>query len=110
MEEWNRKNDIKKIYTDWKSSGLTQAEYCKQKGIPFTWFKNQSYKKREQDQVVSDTTVSGKFNAVSFNEAINTSEQAPYCEITFSGKHTVSFSDKASLLGLKSLISDLIQL
>jgi hypothetical protein len=108
MEEQNVQKDIESLNSDWKASGLTQAAYCKKEGVSYSRFKNKRQKQRREAS--DDVVLCGQFNAVRIGEAIEAAPPQPYCEISFSGGHTVSFSDKASLVGLKSLISDLIQL
>jgi hypothetical protein len=49
------------LYYNWKSSGQTQREYCKTKGISFGQFKNQTYKlgisgRESRKPDVSETT------------------------------------------------------
>ena len=104
--EW----DTEAVYADWKASKLTQAAYCNREGISYVQFKNKSYKQRRQSREKDSISVCGQFNEVSLGEEMKSESHQPYCEISFSGEHKVSFSDKASLAGLKSLISDLIQL
>ena len=101
--------DPESVYEDWKASKLTQEAYCKREGIAYGSFKNKTYKQRRKCCEKAQVPVSGQFNVVSLSEEIETVLQ-PYCEISFSGRHKVSFSDKASMAGLKSLIGDLIQL
>jgi hypothetical protein len=112
MEEQNVQKDIESLNSDWKASGLTQAAYCKKEGVSYSRFKNKRQKQRREasDDVVLCGQFNDNINAVRLGEAIEAAPPQPYCEISFSGGHTVSFSDKASLVGLKSLISDLIQL
>ena len=110
MEEQDTRKYIESLYSDWKASGVTQAAYCKREGISYSRFKNKHQKQRREASEEVASSLCGQFNAVRIGEAIEAEPPQPYCEISFSGGHTVSFSDKASLVGLKSLISDLIQL
>tara|TARA_B110000467_G_C17911667_1_gene260163 strand:- start:128 stop:460 length:333 start_codon:yes stop_codon:yes gene_type:complete len=110
MEEPETQRDIDSIYSDWRASGLTQIAYCEREDMPYSRFKNKLQKQRREASNKAASSQCGQFNAVTLGEAMEVAPPQPYCKITFSGGHTVSFSDKASLIGLKSLISDLIQL
>ena len=110
MKDQESDKDIESLYSGWKESGLTQVAYCERAGISYSRFKNKRQKQRREESAEETVSKCGEFNAVSLDEAIEVAAPQPYCKITFSGGDTVSFSDRASLVGLKSLISDLIQL
>jgi hypothetical protein len=96
-------------YEKWKRSGVTQVEYCKRAGISYLEFKNRNHRQRRKSREQGALTKSGQFNAVSMVEKVKSESPKPYCEIVFAGEHKVSFSDQASLIGLKTLIRDLIK-
>tara|TARA_B100000586_G_C20003051_1_gene381328 strand:+ start:91 stop:387 length:297 start_codon:yes stop_codon:yes gene_type:complete len=88
------------IYYDWKSSGQTQRDYCKTKGISFGRFKNQTYK----------LGISGRessFKAIEISNA--TEEKHPYCEIKFEGGNQIIIENRESLMYLKQLIRSVVQ-
>ena len=88
------------IYYDWKSSGQTQRDYCKTKGISFGRFKNQTYK----------LGISGRASPFKAIE-ISTPEKDdhPYCEIKFEGGNQIIIENRESLMYLKQLIRSVVQ-
>ena len=104
MREAYTDEELKEIYADWKKSKESQKEYCIKHEINGNVFKSDIYQLRKREQK------KGQFNVVKVKKkGKKDREEEAYCEVRFSGGHVVSFSNKASILGLKSLISDLIQ-
>ena len=99
--------ELRAIYASWKDSGETQQTYCSNSGINPNIFKVELYKLRKQDQASLEQ--SGRFNEVKVSENSEYEPEEVYCKIVFSGKHSIEFSDKASLMGLKTLMLSLIQ-
>jgi len=107
MRQTYKDEELRVIYRDWKGSGLRQAAYCKRHGIEKHTFKDALYQLRKRDRLKNERA--GEFNQVRMAEEERRVEDEPYCEVRFSGGHVVSFSDKESLSGLKTLIRELIQ-
>jgi|TARA_B100000315_G_scaffold149562_1_gene138285 hypothetical protein len=100
-------DELKWIYRDWKESRLSQKAYCQKYRIKPNLFKGDLYHLRKREQEKAQRA--GKFHVVQVPEIARNEKVAPYCEILFSGSHKVSFSDKESLLGLRTLIRELMQ-
>ena len=98
--------ELEKIYKDWQNSGLSQNRYCDANGLKKSLFKSELYKLRKRRRT-NGLEIRG-FNLVKLPEKVKEKPKEAYCEIRFTGGRRVTFSDKESLLGLKSLISDLI--
>jgi len=107
MRQMYRDEELRGIYRDWKGSGLSQTAYCKKHGIERGTFKDDLYQLRKRDRSKNERV--GEFNQVRMVEEGRRGEGEAYCEVRFSGGHIVSFSDKASVAGLKTLIRELIQ-
>ena len=107
MRQTHGDEELRGIYRDWKGSGLSQKAYCKKHGIEKRTFKDDLYQLRKRDR--SKNEREGEFNQVRMVEEGRRGEGEAYCEVRFSGGHVVSFSDKESVAGLKTLIRELIQ-
>jgi len=100
VEIVNQKKQWQKIYEEWKSSGQTQREYCKTRGISFGIFKNQAHK-------LGLSARGSKFKAI---EIGNPKEEiSPYCEIKFEGGNQIVIESRESLVYLKQLIRSVVQ-
>tara|TARA_Y100000590_G_scaffold188784_1_gene215097 strand:- start:552 stop:866 length:315 start_codon:yes stop_codon:yes gene_type:complete len=92
-----------KAYEEWKGSGETQVLYCDKKGYKLHDFKN---KTRQARECKIKEIEGSKFTPI---QVENIEKSEPYCEIKFSGEHTVSFRDQESLIGLKNLIVNVVK-
>ncbi len=101
-----RDSELRKIYREWKESGESQQNYSEARGISLKLFKIEIYQLRKQEKA---TKKRGKFHNLSVRPEPEKDKTSPYCTLTFSGDHSISFSDRESLSGLKSLIRTLIQ-
>jgi|SaaInlStandDraft_7_1057024.scaffolds.fasta_scaffold62770_3 hypothetical protein len=99
-------SELREIYRGWKASGESQQSYSEARGISLNLFKTEIYQLRKQEKIAKKR---GSFHDVIVSQAPVKREVTPYCKITFSGEHNISFSDRESLSGLKSLIRSLIQ-
>ena len=107
MRQKYKDEELRKIYQNWKGSGLSQIGYCKKQGIDKRVFKEDMYQMRKRDRSKYERV--GRFNKVRIVEEGRREKDEAYCEVRFSGGHSVSFSDKESVAGLKGLIRELIQ-
>ncbi len=99
-------SELREIYRAWKASGQSQKSYSEANGISLNLFKTEIYQVRKQEKSAKKR---GTFHELSVRQDAVKDEAPPYCTITFSGEHSLSFSDPESLSGLKSLIRTLIQ-
>ena len=107
MREPYTDEELHKIYSKWQKSKMSQKKYCEKEGLKRSVFKNELYKLRKRE--TKATPEIGGFQLVKVPQKSKERQEEAYCEIRFTGGHRVTFSDKSSLLGLKSMISDLIQ-
>jgi hypothetical protein len=107
MREAYTDEELHEIYDEWQKSKLSQKKYCEEKGLKKSLFKSELYQLRKREKKAGPEI--GGFNLVKVAKKAEERDGEAYCEIRFTGGHRVTFSDKSSLLRLKSLIGDLIQ-
>ncbi len=87
------------IITQWKQSGLSQKQYCKQHAIPYSVFRywHKHYRNRNN---TSDTPA-GSFVQLQMNEQAH----QPFMEVLGAGGSRIIFYQAVSSDYVKSLIS-----
>ena len=89
---------------EWRESGVTQEKYCKKGGISKNRFK---YKLK----CVRAANKKGSFLSVKTDRVEpNTADEKSYCRLIFSDGGEVDIKNRSGLTGLKTLISDMIQI
>ena len=96
--------EIKSWYEGWKTSGLTQREYCEQEGIKFHIFKSKLYQLRKEGKLPKRGESEKKvFQEMQIVDTISDKEKSPYCEISFSDTDKITISSKESFRLLRGL-------
>jgi hypothetical protein len=99
--------DLEDIYGSWKRSGMGQKAYSEKKGIDMNVFKTELYELRKRRKKECKREVG--FHRIKVSDMPPKIEEVPYCEMTFSGKHRVTFKDKGSVIALKRLMMECLQ-
>ena len=83
MRQKYEDDELRRIYRDWKGSGLSQTDYCKKHGIQARVLKNDMYQLRQRDRRTHEK--GGEFNEVRLIEEGVREKGEAYCEVRFSG-------------------------